>query len=654
MALPPVVAPAPAPLPLASAPPVAAPTTPPVRPAPEQEEEDEPTSFMDRESLAGALGVPVSRRESKRPAPTATSVPVGGPVSTTSTAGRAPSVPLPDTLPEFVVPNLPDAPAVDSSKRSDALRVPPRNVEANAAPSASGGPTETPTPRPRRSGRTGLLLSLALLVMLGGGFAAHRARVLPPAWSSVIDQRWAALVGGPGTPEPVTEPTPPVVVDASSPAPAPEVDPAAVRVAELDAALAEGRVPADLPEDEQPESLRLRAEAALLYATPWWSLSVAAEDRASLDGIAAQLAPAIGAAPADEPALRATAIRVAAARGESDILSVARALAAEHPDDARVRWALAEALMAANEAEEADALLAALVDAGPEPMRARAAVQRAWLAAGRGDHATARTALDTARALAPSWELVQLRSMDLRLDAGEYRAVLAELGDAGDSEARTLRALRAQLGLEQLEASEALWARLSEEARQRPDVQPLAAQYYMTRGEPGDAVRALADLALAEPGDPTLIALYANALYEAGQTLVASAQFERAIALDESHPEALIGFAQVLLRARKYREARINLDRAEAGLRGRVRPPATLARLRVTRARIMVEERELAQAAVLLRRTLEIEGAPSEGWFYLGEALARSNSPESRAAYERYLSLSPVGPLASRARRAIQ
>jgi predicted Zn-dependent protease len=85
-----------------------------------------------------------------------------------------------------------------------------------------------------------------------------------------------------------------------------------------------------------------------------------------------------------------------------------------------------------------------------------------------------------------------------------------------------------------------------------------------------------------------------------------------------------------------------------------VRPPATLARLRVMRARIMVEERELAQAAVLLRRTLEIEGAPSEGWFYLGEALARSNSPESRAAYERYLSLSPVGPLASRARRAIQ
>jgi hypothetical protein len=68
----------------------------------------------------------------------------------------------------------------------------------------------------------------------------------------------------------------------------------------------------------------------------------------------------------------------------------------------------------------------------------------------------------------------------------------------------------------------------------------------------------------------------------------------------------------------------------------------------------MVEERELAQAAVLLRRTVEIPGAPSEGWFYLGEALSRSHSTEARAAYERYLTLHPVGPLAARARRAIQ
>lgn len=665
----PVTAPllAPAPLSPASVPPPAPP------PRAEEQEEDEPTSFMDRESLAGALGVPLPQRESRRPAAAEPRSPATPSASTPARPG--PSAPLPDTLPEFVVPELGSAPAADAPKPSAVLL--PR-LDAEPEPASARG--EEPGAgavggrRKSSSGRTGAVLLVAVLVTLGGGLFMHRAGLLPAEWSRQIEAH-TGLEGGHAAPEAIPAPgtnatteSPETPEPAPEPAPEPVVDEHLVRVAALDAVLAEGRVPEGLPEDDEPESLRLRAEAALLYATPWWSASPSEDDRASLEGLVGQVTSAIERNPEVAVTLRATAIRLRAAQGATDALTDARALAAEQPSEPLVRWTLAEALLSAGELAEADAVLAGLIDSGPELMRARAAVQRAWLARKRDDHATASAAIAVARTLAPSWELVQLRALDLRLDAGEYRAVLAELaptteaaGEAGDETAgadesaeRLLRELRAQLGLEQLEASEASWARLPEAVRQRADVQPVAAEYFLARSEPAEAVRALAPLAQVEPGDPALIALYATALYEAGQTLVASAQFERAIALDQGHPEALIGFAQVLLRARKYREARINLDRAEAGLRGRVRPPATLAHLRVMRARIMVEERELQQAAVLLRRTLEIEGAPSEGWFYLGEALSRSNSPESRAAYERYLSLSPVGPLASRARRAIQ
>ncbi len=629
-----------------------------------EQDEDEPTSFMDRESLAGALGVslPLASRESKRPA--AAVLPVSAAATSASPARPAPASPLPDTLPEFVVPELGDAP-VESSKRSAALM--PQRLDAEPSvktvnDSPRSRATE-PAGRKRGSGaRAGGVLLLAVLVVLGGGVAAHRAGLLPEAVSQRIDALVGQSVNAPAQVEPTLEAPSDVVEPAPAPAPAPEVDQAAARSAELDAALAQGRVPAQLPEGDEPEALRMRAEAALLYATPWWSTAAADTDRTTLDALAAQLTRATdGASPADATMLRATVVRLRAASNATAALADARALAAEFPDDALVRWALAEVLLATGERAEADTLLAQLVESGPERMRARAAMQRLWVARLRDDHATASAALDVARALAPDWELVRLRSLDLRLDAGDYRAVLAELSPA-DGEAAPadedselmLRQLRAHVALEQLDASEALWERLPSMVQQRADVQPIAAEYYIARGEPVEAVRALEDLARAEPGDPTLIALYANALYESGQTLVASAQFERAIALDQGHPEALIGFAQVLLRARKYREARINLDRAEAGLRGRVRPPATLAHLRVMRARIMVEERELAQAATLLRRTLEIEGAPSEGWFYLGEALSRSHSTESRAAYERYLALHPAGPLATRARRAIQ
>ncbi|MCB9627433.1 MAG: hypothetical protein H6725_08690 [Sandaracinaceae bacterium] len=629
------------------------------------DDDDEPTSFMDRDGLQAALNDVAA----DAPAPAAAPAPLADtlPEFVVSTGAVAPPVSLPK---KASLPSLAGlAPRSKGEVRPSARPAPlPVSASPSGVPAAEPEPAlqataqeggETVTPRASKGGRKGLWLFVAIVAALGAGVGAHVAGVLPPAWSAAIDDRVALLRGGheeaptpppPATPDPEPEPT-------AAPAP-PDT-----ALAELEGALARGEVPSELTTFEadgaEPadELLRLRAEAALLRAAPWWS---ATPDGALLSTALGALGARAEAGGELSTALRATQLRLRVATGDASALAETRALASAHADDALVRWALAEALTAGGELEEADAALAQLLESAPATMHARVALQRAWIARQRGQRDTERASVERALALAPEWELVRLRLIDLRLDTGEFRAVLDELapdeGAATDAESdeRVLRRLRASLGVEDFELAEALWAQLPEPVRARPDVMPTAAQFYMMRGEPNEAVGVLAEAAQAETATAGLITLYADALYDAGRTLDASAQYERAIALDGSHPEALIGFAQVLLRARKYREARVNLDRAEAGLRGRARPPATLARLRVMRARIMVEERELAQAAVLLRRTLEIPGAPSEGWFYLGEALSRSNSPEARAAYERYLALHPVGPLAARARRAIQ
>ncbi|MCA9574455.1 MAG: tetratricopeptide repeat protein [Myxococcales bacterium] len=525
-------------------------------------------------------------------------------------------------------------------------------------------------PAPPRKRRWGAVLMVAIVLSLAAGAGAHVAGVLPAPWSRAIDAQLDDMRGGArgdstAVDSPPPTPTPAATTSAGAPlAPEPPADETSALDA-FDRTLAGGQIPdglSTLAEGDaitDANALRVRAEAMLLQLAPWWSDEPGDVSDASravvLDAIATTLA-AGDTNRADALALRASALRLTAAALDTEALTAARALADEFPDDALAQWTLAEALIAHGDMSDADAVLSRVIAEGPETMRARALVQRAWLAHQRGDATAERQALEEARALAPSWGLVALRQVDLRLDAGDYAPVLDELSamDAEPTPARTQRQLRAALGLEAYDAAEALFAQLPEPARADPRYAPVVAQFQLMRGEPAEAARLLAELASAEGADPSLIALYADALYEAGRTLEASAQYERAIARDASHPEALIGFSQVLLRAHKHREARANLDRAEASLRGRVRPPATLARLQVVRARVMVAEREMAQAAALLRRTLEISGAPSEGWFYLGEALSGSHSPEARAAYERYLALHPVGPLAARARRAIQ
>ena len=71
-------------------------------------------------------------------------------------------------------------------------------------------------------------------------------------------------------------------------------------------------------------------------------------------------------------------------------------------------------------------------------------------------------------------------------------------------------------------------------------------------------------------------------------------------------------------------------------------------------ARVHLHRGDLDAARRLFRQSISLPGTPSAAWFYLGEALWNDNSPAAREAYEKYLELVPSGPLAVRARRAIQ
>jgi tetratricopeptide (TPR) repeat protein len=148
--------------------------------------------------------------------------------------------------------------------------------------------------------------------------------------------------------------------------------------------------------------------------------------------------------------------------------------------------------------------------------------------------------------------------------------------------------------------------------------------------------------------------MYADALFAAGETQAASETYELALERDNEHPESLLGFAAVLLRGEKEREARAILQRVDASLRRRIRPPALRARMLTLRGRAELMDGDASGARDVLRQATELAGVPAEAYFYLGESLSGSNSAEARTAYEAYLERAPSGPLARRARRAIR
>ncbi|HJL39361.1 MAG TPA: tetratricopeptide repeat protein, partial [Polyangiaceae bacterium LLY-WYZ-15_(1-7)] len=405
--------------------------------------------------------------------------------------------------------------------------------------------------------------------------------------------------------------------------------------------------------NDDPEVLELSARAALIVGGDE-ALQAAAEALdAHLEG-------------QEEPStkMQALLIRIRVRTGDvRRALRDARRLARQAAGDADAGLAVAEAALAAREPRLAIDALERVTAAAPDEAEGFFLLGRAQRMAGEAEGAE--EAFGRALELQPTHSEARVMLGYLLLDTGQfeeadelYQELARRVGRSGTGRSYALVGrlgrVEALLGLGRVEDAKVQLENVRESDRELPTVKLVEARVALADGRPGDAVSALRPLAQSEGARPDVIALFGDALYAANETRAAAEVYERALGIDEAHPESLLGFATVLLRGNKAREAGEILDRAAAALEARIRPPRLTGQLYTLRGRAALEDGDEGAAREALRAATEIETAPAEAWFYLGEALAGANSPEARQAYETYLEKAPEGPLASRARRAIR
>ncbi|NOY92873.1 MAG: tetratricopeptide repeat protein [Deltaproteobacteria bacterium] len=407
---------------------------------------------------------------------------------------------------------------------------------------------------------------------------------------------------------------------------------------------------------EDPQVLALSARAALLVRTVE---ALRASDAALTAALEATEDPSVE--------LRALSIetKVALHPGQArQLLASARRLARDAAGDPDAARALGETALAMRDPALATRALERLVASAPDDSEGYYLLGRAQRMAGDAEQAEAsyRAALEhNTNHVGAKTQLAYLL-----LDLGRFaeaETLFSELSQrsvlaSGRSTVLTgrLGRVEALLGLGRIDDAQVQLEAVREQDRERPLARVTAARVHLAQRRPGEAIRAIQALARDENASADVIALYGDALYQAQNSEQAMAQYERALALDRGHPEALLGYARVLLRADKAREARAILDRAEASLGRRIRAPSLGARLALLRGRAALLDGEsgLATARAAFRRATAIEHCPPAAWFWLGESLAGDNAPSAREAYEHYLELAPAGPLAARARRAIR
>ncbi len=401
-----------------------------------------------------------------------------------------------------------------------------------------------------------------------------------------------------------------------------------------------------------PDVLEMRALAALLVGT-----------REALEAAAAGLDAEIEASPEASVGLRALRIRTHAQLGDGggDLLAQARALSADAPGDPAVALALGEAALLARDARTAVDALSQAVLAAPDDSEAHYLLGRAKRLAGDADGAE--QALRRAVELTPEHTEAQLALGGLLLDRGDYPAadtLYTSLSSSGRSSgglavtvAGRLGRVEALIGLGRIDDAAVQLEAVRDAARETASARMTAARLALARGRPGDALGELRPLATQEGAGPTVLALYGDALLAAAQTDPAAEAYAGALAQDSGLPEALLGQAELAVRAERGAEALEGLAQAERALEARIRPPGMRARVLTLRGRAALLERDAGAAREALRAAAALDGAPAEAHFFLGEALADEDAAAARASYERYLELAPEGPFAARARRAI-
>jgi tetratricopeptide (TPR) repeat protein len=401
-----------------------------------------------------------------------------------------------------------------------------------------------------------------------------------------------------------------------------------------------------LPADDI-EAQIMKAQAALLSSDE-------AALRAGLDGLTQVQASK------HELAIQVGALRV---RLESKlapgraVVDRARALVRSAPGDPEALLALAEAGLAAHDPVVAANALKQRFAVAPDDPNAHYLLGRARRMA--ADAAGAEASFRRALELAPGHGDALLALAGLLLDQGKYAeadGVFQELATRGGSAVQgRLGRVETLLALQRLDDAQVQLDAIPELQRNSAGYRLTAARAALARGKPGEALTLLRPLVDTQADKVQVMTLYGDALYAAEQVDSAAGAYEAALAIDPELPEALLGRADIHLRADRVKDALPLLEKVKQTLSKRIRPPSVQAR-RLTilgHAYVMRNKRgDLETAREALREAVKIPGVPPEAHFWLGESLGGKVSPEARAAYQRYLELEPHGRNQDRARRA--
>ncbi len=418
---------------------------------------------------------------------------------------------------------------------------------------------------------------------------------------------------------------------------------------------------AQLPASEDAEVLVLTARASMLLGNP-----------AAVGAAAGALERFVTDHPNASAEVRAFQLRLAlrseVADGEAAVeviaplLESARRLAEDHPSEREVQFTLGEIAIWARESETAEAALQRVVDASPLDAEGYYLLGRARRIA--GNYREARTNLTRAVELRPEHLEAQAALAGVLLDMGAYEEADHAFEALASSEGSVdgvpipllskLGRVESLLGLGRIEEANTQLESVAEADRTRRAYVLTATRVAMVTGHASEAIELIGPIANAMDASPLIVSLYGDALLLAGEIETALAAYDQALGEDESLPEALIGRAELYVRGRAAEDAGALLDRAADALERRARPASLRARMLMLRGRVSLLSERLPEARESLRQATELAGCPVEAWFWLGEALAGANSPESRAAYVHYLDApSTDEDLAARARRAI-
>jgi predicted Zn-dependent protease len=400
---------------------------------------------------------------------------------------------------------------------------------------------------------------------------------------------------------------------------------------------------AGAPDD--PALLVMRAQAALLSSSA----------DAQRDGVKA-IETYLAQNPNDVAASSLRIRLMAELEPSPKLLSDVKALLRRAPGDPSALRAQAEVGLALHTPDDAKSALEQLVAAAPEDPEAHQLLGRARRMA--GDATGAEASFRRAVELQPGYPAALAALGSLLLDMGKYaeadRAYQAMCGQS--ALACRLGRAEALIALGKLDDAQAQLSGLSQAQQDSQAGRETAARLALARKKPGDAITLLRPLidASGEKRTSTQV-LYGDALYAADQVNPAAGAYDAALATDGELPEALLGRAEVHLRAERTQEALELLEKAKNALQSRLRAPEVRARMFTLYGHAYVQRNkrgDLEAARDALRKALQMN-PPAEAYFWLGEAVAGKITPEAAAALKHYLEIEPNGYYAARAKRSL-